>query len=157
MQTLAVYFDSECGFCQWSRRLFQRWDGEHRLTFIDFCECAAVSNAPSEMAGAMHVLDPQGNWFAGYDAFLRISKALPKLRWLSPVLAFRPVRWMGSRIYKLIARNRYGISSLLFRVAAVPRPCGVTCDATKLLARNGVQHGSAVSGQSPLRFSRRLV
>jgi hypothetical protein len=137
--------------------LFERWDVKDRLRFIDFRDCTNAPYATAEMAGAMHVHDPEGNWFAGYEAFVRISKALPRLHWITPVLQLSPVRWLGSRLYKLIASNRYGISSFLFRVAAVPRPCDVTCDATKLLARNGVQHPRVASGQQPIRFSRRVL
>jgi len=146
---LTVYFDSECAFCQWSRRVLQRFDGGESLRFIDYRECRMAPYSQAEMAGAMHVLDPDGAWFGGYDAFLRIAKGLPQLHWVCPVLALRPVRWIGRIIYRLVATGRYGISKLLFRVAAVPRPCGVTCDAAELSARESVEQVRMVSGQAP--------
>lgn len=152
LRDLTVYYDSECAFCQWARHLLQRLDHEHRLTFIDFREDAEASYSQEVMTGAMHVLDPDGKWSAGYDAFVRISRALPGLRPISAVLMWCPVRWLGTRLYRLVARNRYGISSLLFRVAGVPRLCGVTCDATQLSCLRGVRHGRAISGQSPIRL-----
>jgi predicted DCC family thiol-disulfide oxidoreductase YuxK len=139
MKSLTVYFDAGCGFCQWTKRWLDRFDPEGILTFTDYRECAMAPYSQAEMAGAMHVAAPEGRWFSGYDTFLQVTKALPKLRWLAPILGLPWVRWIGRIIYRLVATNRYGISWLLFRVAAVPRPCGVTCELTELSAREGVK------------------
>jgi predicted DCC family thiol-disulfide oxidoreductase YuxK len=55
----------------------------------------------------MFVLDPAGRLAGGYEAFLSLVPTIPLLRPLRRVLALRPVRFLGHRVYRWVAHNRY--------------------------------------------------
>jgi len=106
-----VFYDANCRLCARSRRTLERLRPRAELAFVDVRDDAAMRPFPQvdrrESLGQMFVLDPAGNLAGGYDGFLSLVPTLPlarKLRWL---LARPPVRTLGWRAYRWVARNRY--------------------------------------------------
>ena len=106
-----VFYDANCRLCAASRRRLERLRPRARLTFVDVRDDAAMRDFPmvDRAAGLrqMFVLDPAGRLAGGYDAFLSLAPTIPLLRPLRHVLRLPPVRAVGSRVYRWVARNRY--------------------------------------------------
>src|SRR4051812_35604317 len=113
-----VYTDGSCPFCQWSRRQVEQRDREHKVEFRDYNDPVFARETPytnSELAAEMHVLAPDKHWYGGFFAWLEVLKALPRWRRLGKLLGNVPFRWIGPSLYRLIARNRYGLPNLVLR------------------------------------------
>ena len=65
---------------------------------------------PHRLIEEMHVLTPdRRRAFAGYRAFRWIAWRLP-LTWLvAPFLYLPGVPWLGNRVYRWVARNRFNL------------------------------------------------
>jgi predicted DCC family thiol-disulfide oxidoreductase YuxK len=123
---LVVYTDGGCPFCLWSRRRVETYDREHMVEFRDYNDPAVARQTPyadSELAAEMHVLAPGERWYGGFLAWLEILKVLPRWRWLGALLGCVPFRWVGPPLYRLIARNRYGLPNFVLRRIGAPPPC----------------------------------
>ena len=106
-----VFYDANCRVCARSRRMVERLRPTSELTFVNVQDPVAMDSFPmvdrQAGLGQMFVLDPSGNLAGGYDGFLSLVPALPLLRPWRRVLAWRPVRAAGRRVYAWVARNRY--------------------------------------------------
>lgn len=106
-----VFYDAQCRLCARSRRSLERLRPSAELVFVDVRDARAMDGFPmvDRAAGLrqMFVLDPAGRLAGGYDGFLSLVPAIPLLRPLRKVLAWRPLRFLGHRAYRWIARNRY--------------------------------------------------
>jgi predicted DCC family thiol-disulfide oxidoreductase YuxK len=60
----------------------------------------------------MHVIRPDGRLYAGYAALRQISRELPLLFWIFPLLYLPGVTWAGPRLYRWIATHRYELNRL---------------------------------------------
>ena len=71
---------------------------------------AEVSLDPHRLIEEMHVLTPdRRRAFAGYSAFRWIAWRLP-LTWLvAPFLYLPGVPWLGNRVYRWVAKNRFNL------------------------------------------------
>ena len=106
---LDIYMDGSCAFCQWSRARLQIWDTHSRLHFVDYNDPEIAARAPytlEELDREMHLRSPDGNWSAGFAAWVKILRVLPGWSWLGWLLAKPPVRWVGPRVYAWIAGHR---------------------------------------------------
>jgi predicted DCC family thiol-disulfide oxidoreductase YuxK len=118
---LEIYLDGSCAFCQWSRARIEPWDTRGRLRFLDYNDPKLAGQAPytlEELASEMHVREPDGTWTAGFAAWLRILRVLPRLAWLGWMLGLPPLRWIGPSAYGWVARHRQ-------LLPGAPRPCAV--------------------------------
>jgi predicted DCC family thiol-disulfide oxidoreductase YuxK len=106
-----VFYDANCRICARSRRAIERLKPSAELAFVDVRDPAAMAPFPmvDRQAGLrqMFVLDPVGRLAGGYDGFVSLVPALRLLRPLRHVLGWRPVRAVGRRVYRWVARNRY--------------------------------------------------
>src|SRR5665213_2914780 len=107
-KNLYIYYDGRCAFCQWARARIEPWDTRHRLRFIDYndLEAGATPYSAEELSREMHVRSPDGRWRAGFAAWIRILRVLPRLAWLGWVLSMPPFRWFGPAAYNWVARHR---------------------------------------------------
>jgi predicted DCC family thiol-disulfide oxidoreductase YuxK len=121
---LEIYLDGSCAFCQWTRARIEPWDTHARLRFRDYNDPEIAASTPfsrEELAREMHLRTPDGNWSAGFDAWVLILCALPGLAWLGTLLGVPPLRWLGPPAYRWIARRR-------LLLPGVPPPCTIeTC------------------------------
>ena len=109
---LDVFLDGSCSFCQWARSKVEPYDSAARLRFLDFNDPLVAAQAPysgSELAREMHVRMPDGSWAKGFDAWLAVLGALPKLSWIGRLAGLPPFRWFGPSLYRFIASHRYSL------------------------------------------------
>lgn len=106
-----IFYDGTCVLCQNSKRWLEARDAQSRFTFVDSRDPAAMARfpaiTPQETEGQMVVLTPAGQVAGGFDAILLLLLAIPRWRRVAPLLRTRPGRWLGKRVYRWIARNRY--------------------------------------------------
>ena len=77
---LDIYLDGSCAFCQWSRARIEPWDRDGRLRFLNYNDpliAAAVPYSMEELGREMHPGSPDGTWLTGFDAWVKILRALP--------------------------------------------------------------------------------
>jgi predicted DCC family thiol-disulfide oxidoreductase YuxK len=122
-----VFYDASCRLCARSRRTIERMKPTADVTFVDVQDEGAMRAFPTvdRQAGLaqMFVMDPAGRLSGGYDAFLSLLPALRLLRPLRPALRFAPVRAIGRRVYRWVARNRYRLGG---RVSCQNGACRIT-------------------------------
>ena len=106
-----VFYDAQCRLCARSRRTIERLKPSADVVFVDVQDPAAMAAFPTvdrqAGLGQMFVMDPAGRLAGGYDAFLSLLPTLRLLRPVRPLLRFAPVRAVGRRVYRWVARNRY--------------------------------------------------
>ena len=96
--------------CRRTARRLHRFDWLRRLTFADGTdperrERFAPGLTEAQIMREMWVIEP-GRWSGGYDAVLRISRALPLL-WPAFVVGSLPgIRQLGDAVYRSIAARR---------------------------------------------------
>ncbi len=123
---LRVYDDGRCTFCQWAAAWVLKRDTRKRLVFRDYNEPAVAAETPfpvEQLRRSMHVQTPDGQWHAGYFAWIAILAVLPGWRWLARVLRLPPLRWLGPSIYQFVANHRYGVPLFMLRWLGAPVPC----------------------------------
>jgi predicted DCC family thiol-disulfide oxidoreductase YuxK len=107
---IEIFTDGACPLCRWTRARIEPFDTDARLRFRDYNDPAVAALAPysrEELAREMHVRTPDGRWYAGYEAWLVVLKAMPLLEWLGRLLSTSAFRKLGPRLYRWVARNRY--------------------------------------------------
>lgn len=109
-----VLYDGQCRLCQKSVRLLQRLDWFHRLAYQD---ARAETNWPvtepplqfEQLMSEMHVVTPRGRVHRGFMAFRWIAWRLPLVAFVAPLLYVPGVPALGRRVYRWVARNRFGL------------------------------------------------
>lgn len=110
-QADVVIYDGQCAMCRAQVRRIARWDSGRRLAFLSLHDPAVAARYPDlthdRLMREMVVVDRQGGRRGGADAVRYLSRRLPRLWPLAPLLHIPgslPVwRWM----YRLVARYRY--------------------------------------------------
>ncbi|MFZ4814386.1 MAG: thiol-disulfide oxidoreductase DCC family protein [Phototrophicaceae bacterium] len=114
MMTTAI-FDGRCVICQGTQRVVNALDWFKRVEFLDLHQHEAVSARypwldHDAAMGEIHVVDDQAHVYAGYFGTRRLLRDLP-LGWpLWVILQVPGMDWVGQRVYKFIAKNRYTIN-----------------------------------------------
>jgi predicted DCC family thiol-disulfide oxidoreductase YuxK len=109
-----VIFDGQCAFCQQQVQRLHRWDGKNRLSFISLHDALVAERFPDlshdELMQQMYVVTRRGQRFAGAAAFRFLTRRLPRLWILAPLLhiPFSLPLWQWG--YRQIAKRRYKIS-----------------------------------------------
>ena len=110
--TYDVFMDGSCSFCRWSQAKVEPYDTHGRVRFLDYNDPAVAAKAPfsrDELAAEMHVRTPEGAWLKGFEAWVALLRALPKLSWLGRLANMPPLRWIGPYAYDFVARHRYSL------------------------------------------------
>ena len=103
-----VIWDRGCDFCgTWIRHARRLdWLGVLRDTGSDDEAALARLGISREAAdAALHVVGTTGT-HAGFDAVRSVAGVLPLTFLVAPLLGLPPVRWVGDRVYRRVARNR---------------------------------------------------
>lgn len=115
-----VVFDGRCKFCtKQVKRLFQL-DGKNRLTFLSLHDERVQKLLPhlthDDLMEQMYVVTPEGNHYGGAEAFRYLTRRLPKIWILAPLLhiPFSLPFWQWG--YRQIAKRRY-------KMGQVKDPC----------------------------------
>jgi predicted DCC family thiol-disulfide oxidoreductase YuxK len=108
-----VLFDGECPFCRKSIRILQSLDWFGRLHYQNCRDTAnlppcAEPLIPAKLIEEMHVVDPgRGRARAGFRGVRWALWRLPLGMLAAPWLYVPGVPWLGDRIYKWVAKNRF--------------------------------------------------
>lgn len=116
--TVAIY-DGRCAICNTTRFMVRRLDWFSRIEFLDLHDRAEVEARFPQISyeaamGEIHVVDSDGTVYPGFRGTRRMLRDVPLGLpvWLIlklPIIG----NWLGPRLYRLIARNRYAINRLL--------------------------------------------
>ncbi len=106
-----VIFDGQCVFCRGQVERLRRWDGKGRLAFLSLHDEAVARRyadlTHEQLMREMVVVDRRGNRHAGADAIRYLSRRLPRLWLLAPLLHFPGTMWLWRRLYQFVAQRRY--------------------------------------------------
>ena len=116
-----IFMDGSCSFCKWTRTKVEPYDSASRLRFLDYNDPFVAAQAPFsrvDLDREMHVRMPDGKWLKGFEAWVALLRALPKLAWLGYIAGLPPLRWLGPSVYGFIARHRYSLPGAPSRCAS---------------------------------------
>ena len=108
-----LLFDGECAFCRKCVGILKRLDWLKRIESRDARDVANIPPCaeplvPQKLLDEMHVVTPDGmRAYAGYRAIRWLSWRVPPLWPLAPLMYLPGALWLGTRMYRWIARNRF--------------------------------------------------
>ena len=109
-----VIFDGQCGFCRRQVSRLAAWDGGDRLAFLPLDDPLVAERYPDlsreQLLEQMYLVDRQGRRHGGADAFRYLTRRLPRLWWLAPLMhvPFSLPLWRWC--YRQVAKRRYRLS-----------------------------------------------
>jgi predicted DCC family thiol-disulfide oxidoreductase YuxK len=109
-----VIWDGQCNFCRGQVERLRRWDSD-KLSYLSLHDVRARELCPDlteeQLMEQIWVVQSDGaTKFGGADAARYLSKRLPKLWWLFPVLHIPLAMPLWRWVYRQIAKRRYKIS-----------------------------------------------
>jgi len=114
-KTGSLVYDGSCGLCRKSIKLIKVLDPSHRLNYIDMRNRAAMKGLTKvdrqQAEQEIHLVDDRGNIRKGFFVYRALAKTLPLMYPMLILLYFPGSRFLGPVIYKLIASNRYNLST----------------------------------------------
>ncbi|MBX9791166.1 MAG: DUF393 domain-containing protein [Pirellulales bacterium] len=106
-----VIYDGHCRICTAQIERLARWDRHRRLRFLSLHDPEVRERYPDlthdELMRQMYVIDPRGGRHAGAAALRYLSRRLPRLWWLSPLLHLPGTLSLWRWLYGIVARMRY--------------------------------------------------
>lgn len=119
-----VIFDGECNFCRSQVRNLRRLDFTKRLSFLSLHDQRVGERYPDlsrdDLMQQMYVVDPIGQPHGGSEAVKYLSRHLPILWPVMPLLHLPGTAGIWRWGYKQIAKRRY-------QLAGKSKDCGDTC------------------------------
>ena len=109
-----LIFDGNCKFCHQQVQRLKRWDARERLSFVSLHDPYVTEHFPDltfeQLMEQLYVVDLTGNRYGGAAAIRYLSRKLPRLWWLMPLMhiPFSLPIWQWG--YKQVAKRRYKIS-----------------------------------------------
>lgn len=112
---ITVLYDGYCVICKQTKRTIQALDWLNRVEFLDIhgwneVEARYPSLDFETAMGQMHTVTPDGNLIGGFGGMRRILRELPLGVPLWLILHLPGANWLGPKIYRFVARNRYRIN-----------------------------------------------
>ena len=106
-----VIFDGECRFCRGQVERLNRWDKRGQLAFISLHDEFVRERWPElshdQLMKEMHVVDPAGTKYAGANSFRYLTRLIPLLWPLAPLMHIPFSLPIWSFFYRQIATQRY--------------------------------------------------
>jgi predicted DCC family thiol-disulfide oxidoreductase YuxK len=106
-----VIFDGQCRFCTTQVRKLARWDGRDRLAFLSLHDERVAQRCPDltheQLMEQMYVITPGGRRYGGAAAFRYLTRRLPRLWILAPLLHIPFTLPLWQWTYRQVARRRY--------------------------------------------------
>jgi predicted DCC family thiol-disulfide oxidoreductase YuxK len=121
-----VLYDGQCPLCQRSVRILKRLDWLKQFHFQDCRDAANLPRTevpldPARLLEQMHLVTPdRRRAYAGYRAFRWMAWRIPATWWLAPLLYLPGARWLGSKLYLSVARNRFRLAPCKDGACEVP-------------------------------------
>lgn len=115
--TTTVY-DGHCVICNSTRRLVTALDWLRRVDWLDLHQRDTVeARYPwldyERAMGEIHVIESQNAIYGGYFGVRRLLRDLPLGVPVWVLLHLPGMDWVGQRVYRWVARNRYAINRAL--------------------------------------------
>jgi predicted DCC family thiol-disulfide oxidoreductase YuxK len=107
-----LVYDGYCPLCIRTMTQLDVLDGARRLRYVDLERESARARSVlpgvslAAMREEMAVVTPEGRVLRGFFAFREVSRRLPLLWVLVPLMYAPGAEWVGTRVYAWVARNR---------------------------------------------------
>jgi predicted DCC family thiol-disulfide oxidoreductase YuxK len=109
-----VIFDGECNFCTRQSRRLEGWDRSGRLAFLSLHDPRVPGMFPDlshdQLMQQMYVVDRRGRRHGGASAVRYLTRRLPGLWWLAPLLHIPFTLPLWRWLYRRVAQRRYLLS-----------------------------------------------
>jgi predicted DCC family thiol-disulfide oxidoreductase YuxK len=110
-----LIFDGDCGICRAQISRLARWDRKHRLAFLSLHDPETARRygdlSHDDLMQNMVLVDQAGRRHRGAEAFRVLSRRVPRLWWLSPLLHLPGSMPLWQWAYRQIAKRRYRLSA----------------------------------------------
>ncbi len=115
---LTAYYDGKCVVCQSTCEVVRALDWRRRIKFVDIHDDAGLPMPGIELTderlmGEIHVLDEAGGLYVGFEGTRRLLREVPLGLPLWLLLRAPGMDGLGGRLYRAVAKRRYGINRLL--------------------------------------------
>lgn len=119
-----VLYDAKCEFCRNAMKTLKSLDKNDVVEAMplsnEAIEQLHVPATVEECLAQMHVISASGKLFVGYFAILKLASLFPQTKLIARAAELAMPRKLGVAIYKLIARNRYGIGKCTSGTCQLP-------------------------------------
>jgi predicted DCC family thiol-disulfide oxidoreductase YuxK len=109
-----VLFDGQCNFCRSQIDILRRLDGKHRLDFVSLHDPTVTERFPDlsfeQLMDQMWIVSPEGDRFGGAYAVRYLTRKLPILWPIAPLMFIPGSMKLWQFLYKQIAKHRYRIA-----------------------------------------------
>lgn len=109
-----VIWDGKCNFCLKQVQRLRTFAGPHRLAYLSLHDPRVSELCPNlsfdQLMEQMWVLTLNGEQYGGADAGRYLSRKLPLLWWLAPLLHIPFSMPLWRWLYRIIANRRYAIA-----------------------------------------------
>ncbi|MBI4341647.1 MAG: DUF393 domain-containing protein [Candidatus Omnitrophica bacterium] len=107
-----LLYDGNCGFCLESVkrvRVLDVFGWVDPLNFHLQPDLTRLSPAltPQRARSEIILIEPNGRVSGGFEAFQRLTRRLPSLWVLAPLVHLPGAGWIGGRVYRWVAEHRY--------------------------------------------------
>lgn len=106
-----VLYDGQCRFCQRQISILEKLDRGNLLTYMSLHDPEAAVHFPGitheDMLKQMWVATASDQILGGIDAVRYLTRRLPRLWIVAPILHIPGTRWLWAALYRFVARNRY--------------------------------------------------
>jgi predicted DCC family thiol-disulfide oxidoreductase YuxK len=121
---VVVVWDGKCNFCRSQVERLRAFDNRSRLTYLSLHDPRVAERYPElsydQLMSQMWVITPDHRRFGGADAVRFLSRHLPRLWWIAPVMHLPFTMPLWRYLYKVLANRRYRLAG---------KSCdGGTCD-----------------------------
>ena len=108
---IEVFYDGHCPICIWEVKIYRRMDKASRVKWTAI-ETLSIDDLPAgktadDLLRKFHVRDLPaggGDWYIGVDAFARIWRVLPGLKYFAGLFAVPGIRQLAMAGYKLFLK-----------------------------------------------------
>ncbi|MCA9123761.1 MAG: DUF393 domain-containing protein [Planctomycetaceae bacterium] len=109
-----VIFDGNCNFCRGQVERLARWDRGGRLAFVSLHDPLVAQRYPDlthdQLMEQMYLVDQSGQRYGGAAAFRYLSRKLPRLWLLAPLMHLPFTLPLWQWCYRQVAKRRYKIA-----------------------------------------------
>lgn len=114
--TDVVIYDGHCRICAGQLRTMERWLAGRRLSYLSLHDPQVAERyadlTHEDMMRQMYLVDRTGRRHGGAAAVRYLSRRLPKLWWLAPLMHIPGSLPVWQALYRFVARNRYRFGKL---------------------------------------------
>jgi predicted DCC family thiol-disulfide oxidoreductase YuxK len=109
-----VIWDGQCNFCRRQVTRLRWFDGRSRLSYISLHDPRVASRYPElsyqQLMDQLWVVTRENQKYGGADAFRFLSRYLPRMYWLAPLMHIPGMMPTWRWLYATVARRRYAIA-----------------------------------------------